>query len=157
MAISLHCIRPAHIAAAAALLAVTGCALQPQVAQAPPGPLAAGQARIWFYRDYEPSVSRNVANVDLNGARVATIAAVGTPVYRDVPAGHYLIAAESWGTDINQTRNVDLGSGQEVFAKILSDNTWASYGDKTSFQRDTYYIWLIPPDQARAQIAANRT
>jgi hypothetical protein len=157
MAASLDRIRLKHVMGAAALLALAGCVPQPQIVQSPPGPIAAGQGRIWFYRDYEPSVSRNVANVDLNGARVATIAAVGTPVYRDVPAGHYLIAAESWGTDINQTRNVDLGSGQEVFAKILSDNTWASYGDKTSFQRDTYYIWLIPPDQARAQIAANRT
>lgn len=157
MTTSLDRIRLKHVMAAAALLALAGCAPQPQVAQAPPGPLAAGQARIWFYRDYEPSVSRNSANVDLNGARVATIPAVGTPVYRDVPAGHYLIAAESWGTDINQARTVDLGPGQEVFAKILSDNTWASYGDKTSFQRDTYYIWLIPPDQARAQIAGNRT
>ena len=157
MAASLDRIRLKHVMGAAALLGLAGCALQPQIVQAPPGPIAAGQARIWFYRDYEPSVSRNVANVDLNGARVATVTPVGTPIYRDVPAGHYLIAAESWGTDINQTRNVDLGSGQEVFAKILSDNTWASYGDKTSFQRDTYYIWLIPPDQARAQIAANRT
>jgi len=157
MATSLDRIRLKHIMGGVALLALAGCAPQPQIAQAPPGPIAAGQARIWFYRDYEPSVSRNFANVDLNGARVATVPPYGGAIYRDIPAGHYHIAAESWGTDINQARDIDIGPGQEVFAKVLSDNTWASYGDKTAFQRDTYYIWLIQPDLARAQIAANRT
>jgi hypothetical protein len=92
---------------------------QAQVAQVAAGSIPPGQARIWFYRDYEPFVSRNFALVDLNGARVASLPPAGGPVYRDVAPGHYRITPESWGTDINQSKEVDLAPGQEIYARSL--------------------------------------
>jgi hypothetical protein len=157
MAVSLDRVRLKHVLGGAALFALAGCAPQPQVAQAPPGPVAAGQARIWFYRDYEPSLSRNMANIDLNGARAVSVPASGGPVYHDVAPGHYVIAPESVGADFNQTKQVDLVPGQEIFAKIQSDNSWISGGDVNAYQRDTFYVWLMAPDLARAQIAANHS
>lgn len=136
-------------------LLLTACAV-PQPAQPRPGPIPPGAARIWFYRDYEPSVTMNDANVDLNGARVLTLPAFGPALYRDVAPGSYLIAAESVGVDTNQTKAVNLGAGQEVFAKIVDNADWVSGDDVSEKHRDTYYIKLIPPDVARRQMSAYR-
>jgi hypothetical protein len=140
-----------------ALLTLAGCAPQPQVAQAPPGQLAAGQARIWLYRDYEPSISRGIANVDLNGARFASVPPYGGPTYRDVAPGHYHLSVESFDVDVGQSSDVDLAPGQELFAKVLADNTRIASGDTTEFVRPTFYLRLIPPGLARGQISANRS
>src|ERR1700676_472630 len=99
--------------AAAIIMGLPGCVPAPaatSVAAAVP----AGAARIWFYRDYEPSVSLNNANVELNGALVGTVTADGGAIYRDVAPGHYHITAQSYGRDANQAKDVDLGPGQEA-------------------------------------------
>lgn len=142
-----------RMAGGVAVLALAGCVQPMQMAQAPAGPIPPGQARIWFYRDYEPSVSRNFANIDVNGVRMASVPPVGRPLYRDVAPGHYLIAPESTGVDVGQSKQVDLGSGQEVFAKIQTDDTRVAGGDVNEYRRDTYYVWLMPPELARAQLA----
>jgi hypothetical protein len=145
-------IRLRHVGTAA-LLMLAGCAAQ-QLAQAPAGPIPQGQARIWFYRDYEPSVTMNNANIDLNGVRVLTLPAYGPALYRDVAPGSYLIAAESVGTDVNQNATMTLRPGQEIFAKVLDNPAWISGDDVAERHRDTYFIRLMAPDVARAQIAA---
>jgi hypothetical protein len=117
-------------------------------------PIAPGAARIWFYRDYEPSVSLNVANVMLNGATTVVVQPDGSAVYRDVPAGRYHIGVDSTGTDVNQSKDVDLAPGQEAFVKVLALSSWDSGGDTISFQRDTFYVSLVPPQIARAQLTA---
>jgi hypothetical protein len=138
--------------AAAALLLLASCAVPQQMAMSPPGPIPPGQARIWFYRVYDPSLSRNIANVDLNGARAVSVLPGDGPAYRDVAAGHYHIAPESTGRDTHQASDVDLAAGQEAFVKILDDPTWMSDGDFTAFQRDTFYAWLMPAAVARAEM-----
>ena len=140
-----------HVKIAAGLLLLAGC-VPPQMAALPAGPVAPGQARIWFYRVYDPSLSRNLANIDLNGTRAVSVSPAGPPLFRDVPSGHYRIAPESTGIDVNQTRDVDLAAGQEIYVKILDDPTWLSSGDMTAFQRDTFYAWLMPPAVARAEM-----
>src|ERR1700722_17804231 len=124
---------------AAGLCFQSGCAApQPQMAaSAPAGPPAAGQARIWFYRVYDPSLSLNMANVDLNGTRAVSVPPHGPALYRDVAPGHYHISPESNGVSINQNRDIDLAAGQEVFAKVLDDPTWIGGGDTTEYRRDT--------------------
>ena len=143
-------LRRAGIVAGLVLLA--GCAVPQQVASVPVGPLAPGQARIWFYRVYDPSLSRNVANVDLNGVRAATVSANGASIFVDVAPGSYHIAPESFGIDSNQTRDVTLAAGQTVYVKILDDPNLMSGGDKTEFRRDTFYAWLMPPQIALAEM-----
>lgn len=135
------------------LLLAAGASAQP-VTPAPAAP--AGTARIWFYRDWEPYESLNLANVELNGAYAGSVQNGGA-LYRDVPPGHYHIAAESFGKDFNQTKDVDLAPGQVIFCKILSLSSWESGGDRHSFKRDTFYVWLMPPQVAQAEIARDRS
>ena len=134
------------------LAVLAGCAAPQRMAAVAPGPIPASQARIWFYRVYDPSLSRNIANVDLNGARAVSVEPGDGPRFVDVAPGNYLIAPESFGVDSNQTRTVDLAAGQEVYVKILDDPLIISSGDRTQFQRDTFYAWLMPPAVARAEM-----
>ena len=134
------------------LLIAAGCAEPPataQVAVAVP-PVPAGQARIWFYRDWLPSESLNLANIDVNGGYYGSVAN-GSAFYRDVPPGHYHIAPVSYNRDFNQDRNVDLAPGQQVYVKILSSQSWD--GACRNCVRDTFYAWLIPQEVAQAEIA----
>lgn len=110
-----------------------------------------GMARIWFYRDFEPSVSLNIANVALNGSFAGSVQPDGSAFYRDVPAGHYHITVESFGKDVNQDKDIDLAPGQEAYVKVLAAD-WISGGDTTYFRRDTFYISLVPPQVARAEL-----
>jgi hypothetical protein len=136
----------------AGLWLLAGCTLPAQHAAVAAGPVPPGQARIWFYRVYDPSLSRNIANVDLNGARAVSVLPGDGPAFVDVAPGNYRIAPESFGVDSNQTRDVQLAAGQEVYVKILDDPTLISSGDRTQFQRDTFYAWLMPPALARAEM-----
>jgi len=140
--------------ATAGLLLLAGCAVGPPPAPTAiaAGPLAPGLARIWFYRVYDPSLSRNAANVDLNGARAVSVLPGGAPAFADVAPGHYHISPESFGRDSNQTRDVDLAAGQTVYVKILDDPEILSAGDTHEFRRDTFYTWLMPPAVAQAEM-----
>jgi len=73
------------------LLLLGGCVSPPTVpaASAVVSPVPAGAARIWFYRDYEPSVSLNLAAVALNGALAGYVQPEGSAFYRDVAPGRY--------------------------------------------------------------------
>jgi hypothetical protein len=143
-------LKRAGILGGLALLAA--CAAPQQMAAVPPGPLPPGQARIWFYRVYDPSLSRNIANVDLNGARAVSVQPGDGPAYVDVAPGHYHIAPETYGVDFNQTRDVDVAAGQQVYAKILDDPQWITGGDFNELRRDTFYVWLMPPRIAQAEM-----
>ena len=145
--------RVGHAAEILGLLLLASCAPVQHMAAAP-GPLAPGAARVWFYRVYDPSLSRNIANVDFNGARVVSVQPGDGPVFVDVPPGSYHIAPESYGVDTNQTRDVNLAAGQTIYVKILDDPTRMSSGDKTQFQRDTFYTWVVPANVARAEMNA---
>jgi hypothetical protein len=138
------------------LLLAAGCAEPPATAQvavaAPPVP--AGQARIWFYRNWLPSESLNLANIDVNGSYYGSVAN-GSVFYRDVPPGHYHIAPVSYNRDFNQDRDVDVAPGQQLYIKILSSQSWD--GACRNCVRDTFYAWLIPQEVAQAEIARGRT
>jgi uncharacterized protein DUF2846 len=121
----------------------------PPVPAASP-PVLAGQARIWFYRDWQPSESLNLANIDVNGSYFGSVAN-GNAFCRDVPAGHYHIAPVSYNRDFNQDKDVDLAAGQQLYVKILSSQSWD--GACRDCVRDTFYAWLIPPQVAQGEIA----
>jgi hypothetical protein len=139
------------------LLIVAGCTQPPATTQllvaAPPVP--AGQARIWFYRDWEPSESLNLANIDVNGSYFGAVANGGA-FYRDVSPGRYHIAPQSYGQDFNQDKDVNLAEGHQVYCKIASLRSWEEGGDVAVFHRDTFYVWLMAPQVAQAAIAHNR-
>jgi hypothetical protein len=107
------------------MLIAAGCVDPPAMSEAPAvtPPVPAGQARIWFYRDWEPSESLNLANIDVNGSYFGSVANGGV-FYRDVSPGHYHITPQSYGQDFNQDRDVDLASGQQVYCSVVSLRSW---------------------------------
>jgi Protein of unknown function (DUF2846) len=109
--------------------------------------------RIWFYRDWQPSESLNLANIDVNGSYFGSVAN-GSAFYRDVPPGHYHVAPVSYNRDFNQDRNVDLAPGQQAYIKILSSQSWD--GACRDCMRDTFYAWLISLKTAQVEIACDR-
>jgi hypothetical protein len=139
--------------ASGVMLIAAGCADPPAIPYVRP-PVLAGQARIWFYRDWLPSESLNLANMDVNGVYFGSVAN-GSAFYRDVPAGHYHIAPVSYNRDINQDRDVDLAAGQQLYVKILSSQSWD--GACRDCVRDTFYAWVIPPQIAEGEIARVRS
>jgi hypothetical protein len=97
--------------------------------------------------------SLNLANIDVNDGYFGSVAN-GSAFYRDVPAGHYHIAPVSYNRDLNQDRDVDLVSGQQLYVKILSSQSWD--GACRDCVRDTFYAWLIPAQVAQGEIARAR-
>jgi len=135
------------------LLIASGCATPPSTT---PPPMPSGQARIWFYRDWQPSESLNLANIDVNGSYFGSVAN-GSAIFRDVPPGHYHIAPASFVPNSREDTNVELVSGQQLYVKIVSLSAWGS--DNTAaknIDRDAFWAWLIPPQVAQAEITRDR-
>lgn len=133
-------------------LAVAGCAQPPATASVAIPPIPAGQARIWFYREYEPYTGKGLPAVAANGGYVGQ-AELGGAFYRDLPPGHYHVTVETYGIDVNQSANFDLVRGHEAYVKIVSNPEWVSYGLESEIERPTFYAWLIPSEAARADVA----
>jgi hypothetical protein len=137
----------------AVLLVTAGCAGPPGPAvSAGIGPPPPGVARIWFYRDFEPSISMNLAELSLNGAHSGYVQPDGSVFYRDVVPGRYQITVASDGLDVNQPGSVELAPGEEAFVKILASSSWESGGDTHAYKRDTFYVSVVSPQVARAQV-----
>jgi hypothetical protein len=139
--------------ACAAFLIAPGCvgpaapALSTATAALPPG-----SARIWFYRNFEPTISLNLAEVSVNGTPAGYVQPDGSAIHRDVAPGRYQIAVASDGLDVNQSGSVELGPGQEAFVKVLASASWESGGDTSAYKRDTFYVSFVLPQVARAEL-----
>jgi hypothetical protein len=142
------------------ILSLTGaaCSQLPPTASVAVPPIPAGEARVWFYRDGGAYDGKGTPYLRMNEAIVG-ISEPGGASYRDVPAGPYHITVDSYGKDFNQDKNVRLASGQELYVKIVSLRAWVGGGGSGNegggddFARDTFYVWLIPPEIARADVA----
>jgi len=143
--------RALRAGAAGLLLAIFGCAPPAPIAVSEIRPIPAGQARIWFYRDYEPYAGRGRPAIAANGGYVG-IAELGGAFYRDVSPGHYHVTVETTGVDVNQTSDVELGPGREAYIKIVSNPSWVS-GALSVYERPTFYAWRIPSEAAQAEVA----
>jgi len=82
---------------------------------------------------------------------IAGISEQGYTFYRDVPAGLYHISVESYGRDLYQFRDIALVPRQQAYVKILSLRSWVESG--WNFSRDTFYVLIIPPTLAQAEIS----
>ncbi len=132
--------------------ALTGwLTLQPATAQLPPP--SPNTARIWFYRDYDPYVNRNYATVLINGTIAGSVQPYGGTLYRDVLPGAYHLTVQSPGTDYDQDAHVELAPGQQAYVKVENLPSWDSGGGLPFYTRDTYYLRVIPPEAALAQMA----
>ena len=133
-----------------AMLTAAACTTPPvpQVTAPPPG-----QARIWFYRLWNPSESLNVANVDMNGGYVGSVEPGGA-FFRDVSPGVYHVMPQNQYFDYNQNTDVALVPGEQVFVAVLDLTSWANAvsGAQWYVRRDAWYARLVPPQYALAQI-----
>ena len=135
------------------LAMLAGCARDHIVGSVSLPSIPAGEARLWFYRVYQPSETLNMTKVSVNGV-YAGYARLGGAFYRDIPSGLYHIEVESYGRDINQSADVALVAGQEAYIRVESLRSWAtSYGLRGMAGRDTFYARLILPQIARDEIA----
>ena len=114
-------------------------------------PIPPGQARVWIYRDSQPTDPFNYPHMEavtLNGVNVG-YEQLGQGSYRNVAPGHYVIAAPSLGIDTDESATVDLAAGQEAYFKIGAMG-WPGGGENIV---DAYNVRLIPPQNARTAIA----
>jgi hypothetical protein len=132
------------------LLACAGCARLPPVAAMTVPPIPSGDARVWFYRIYDPTESLGRPLIYMNGAAVG-IAELGGAFYRDVPPGWYYITVESVGRDLFQFQYVALIPGQTEYVEIQSLRSWAE--GRPGYGRDTFYVAIQPPWRAVPIIA----
>jgi hypothetical protein len=138
------------------LVALASCVqapLFPTVAPFLP-PLAPDQARIFFYREWEVSEGVTISpRIFLNGTRAGD-AVPGGVFYRDVPAPQtYYITVDTEGFYWNPFKTVALEPGDTLFVKIESLSSWAS---GLSYQRPTFVVAIIPPEQAEQELSGMR-
>ena len=142
------------------LLIMAACTQPPLTASVAMPPIPAGDARVWFYRPVDAYDSLNTPYIRMNDAIVGISLPNGAS-YRDVPAGQYHISVDSYLNSPPQDQNVTLAPGQEVYAKVVSQRSWiqggggggSGEGAGGDYSRDTFYVWLIPPEVARADVA----
>ncbi len=141
------------------LLAMAACAQLPTTASVTIPPIPPGEARVWFYRLMDAYDSLSTPYIRMNEGIVA-ISEPGGASYRDVPAGQYHITADSYLDDPRQDLNVSLAPGQELYVKIVPLRDWIQGGGGGdpgggggNYTKDTFYVWLIPPEVARVDVA----
>jgi len=140
------------------LLATTSCAQLPPTASVAVPPIPAGEARAWFYRDPGPYDCVGTPYIRMNEAIVA-ISQIGGASYRDVPSGQYLVTVDNYLMAPEQSRNVYLFPEQQVYFKILCLRDWINGGggrNDSGYQRDTYFVWQIPPEVAQGDVARSQ-
>ena len=155
--------RRARAGVAILVLATAACVQSPPpTASITIPPIPAGEARVWFYRPIDAYDSMATPYIRMNDAIVAVSMPEGAS-YRDVPPGPYHITVDSYGKDFNQDKNVQLIAGQELYVKVVSLRAWvdttsggggdAGGGGGGDYGRNTFYVWLIPAEAARDEVA----
>jgi hypothetical protein len=139
--------------AASLLLLLAGCSQVPPTSSAAIPPLPGGGARIWIYRNEGPYESHDRPYLRLNG-QVSGIVEPNGALYRDLPAGHYVVTVDSYGVPYpNQFAQLDLAAGQEVFIKVLSMRERVGGGENVSL-RALFFTEIYPAEAARPAIAS---
>jgi hypothetical protein len=136
------------------LLALASCAQLPLEAAIAVPPIAPGEARVWFYRDVQPSIDSTRPYIRMNG-RIVGVSERGGTFYRDVPPGRYHVSVDSYLPEIGMTRDVDLAPGQQAYFKILPVRVSCGDGSEECL-RDNFYVWTMPAAVAQAAVARSQ-
>jgi hypothetical protein len=139
-------------------LAIASCAPLPPTAAVAIPPIPAGEARVWFYRGLGPTDALGTPYLRMNEAIIG-VSIPGGALYRDVAPGQYHITVDNYLSEPDQSRYVYLFPGQQVYFKIVSLKNWIAGGGGrfgSDFQRDTFYVWDIPPEVAQGDVARSQ-
>jgi hypothetical protein len=141
------------LAAGLMLAACQGRVSEPVMASVTVPPVAAGLARVYFYRDWEPYESLSRPRIYLNDAP-AEISEPGGVSFRDLPPAEYYITVDSQGVYPHQFKTLVLRPGDTRYVKIESLINW--YRGGQFWYRDTFVVELIPERQAQSEIGEMR-
>ena len=121
------------------LLALGSCAPQPPAAtsQAQVAALNPGMARVWFFRQMDPTPGNVEAGRPLiyaNGAQIAEIKE-GTAFFHDFPPGKYRFTVQPFGTPTREHDTLQLVPGTQTYVQIQWEANWetGSTGGGSSF------------------------
>ena len=134
-------------AATAILLTAGNCTSLPPTSSVAIPPIAAGEARLWFYRDGGPHETSQRPYLRLNG-QIAGISEPNGAFYRDVVPGRYSVTVDSYlGSHFDQFTGIDLAAGQEAYVKVLSQEQRVG-GERAA--RENFYTRVIAAEVARS-------
>jgi hypothetical protein len=109
-------------------LMLAGCAPQAQVATSPAQipPVEPGMARVWFFRQADPT-GGNVYAADpmvyANGAPVGQIAQ-GTTFFHNFPPGKYRFTVQPFGTPTREHDTLQLAPGMQDYVQVQWEPNW---------------------------------
>jgi hypothetical protein len=134
-------------AVTAILLIAADCAPLPPTNSVAIPPIAAGDARLWFYRTGGSNDTQQRPFLRLNG-QIAGISEPNGSFYRDVIPGHYSVTVDSYlGTNFDQFTEIDLSVSQETYVEVLSQGVFVG-GERAT--RQNFYTRVIPAEAVRA-------
>lgn len=147
--------RLAAIAFGLGLFAFVGCAPQSQqlASKAQDPPLQSGMARVWFFRQADPTGGNVYAGdpiIYANGAPVAGIPQ-GTAFFHDFTPGKYRFTVQPFGTPTREHDTVQLVSGQQAYLQVQWEPAWEAnrVGGGSSFT-----VLSFSPEVAQQYIPA---
>ena len=138
------------------LLIAAGCAQPTATVPVVAPPIPSGQARVWFYRPWEPSESLNLALIDMNGSSIG-----GCRKRQRILSRCSARALSHRAGELQP----GLRSGQKCRPRSrpaalrqnhLVGKLGVSISGSRTIRRDTFYAWLIPPEVAQIEIARDR-
>ncbi len=111
-----------------ALGLLAGCSPQANVATSPAQPQAVepGMARVWFFRQSDPT-GGNVYSAEpiiyANGAPVGQIAQ-GTAFFHNFPPGKYRFTVQPFGTPTREHDTLQLEPGTQTYVQVQWEPAW---------------------------------
>jgi hypothetical protein len=110
------------------ILALASCAPQPTAttsqAQAPA--VGADMARVWFFRQMDPTGGNVFAGAPIiyaNGAPIGDIPQ-GAAFFHDFPPGKYRFTVQPYGTPTREHDTLQLSSGEEAYVQVQWEPAW---------------------------------
>ena len=106
-------------------------------------PMHAGQARVWFLHEFDPSLSFDTATIYANGAAIGE-SRPGTAISVDVAPGTYTFKVPNDLPDGQQAPTVELTAGAQVYFNVDA-NDWVNAGDQEQdHDRGTFDLRQMP-------------
>ena len=90
-------------------------------------PIQAGDARVWFLREFDPALSLDTATIDANGVAIGQ-SRPGAAFSVDLAPGTYTFTVSNDLPDGDQAPTVQLTAGAQVYFNVDS-NDWVDDGE----------------------------